>query len=216
MSRVKAIFYDLDNTLYPQSVDIEQRIDYCIQAFSLPKGEKIKSFWIKEWLENGPMKNNLINKVIEKFSLNVGKEAILSAYRKFKTKLSLEKEVLEFLIRNKKKNIKQFIITNGYPETQFNKIASLHLEQRFNEIIVATGESAKPASKWFVELLRRYNLDPIECLSIGDWYAVDGAASIAARIPFLYISGGPINEYIPCHIVSKTKMIEIEGCLNEK
>jgi len=197
MNKPEAIFYDLDNTLYPQSEDIAQRIDHCVKTFSLGDPVAIKSFWINEWLKNGPAKGDIIDKVIKKFSLGTDKEKLLKAYRSCVTSLSLGDEVRDFLIRNKNGGIKQFLITNGNPETQSKKIDSLRLKTIFDEIVVATGEHSKPSSFWFVELINKYEVDPSSSLSIGDWYAVDGIASESAGISFLYMEGGPVKEKAP-------------------
>lgn len=210
MNKTKAIVYDMDNTIYPQLVDITQRIEHCIKIFSLPMPENIKSFWINEWLENGPEKSNLIDRIIRRFFLKVDKNSFLLVYRSYKTKLSLENEISGLFINNKAKDIKQFIITNGYTETQLNKIDSLDLEKFVDEIIIAKGEYAKPSNHWFLELLKKYNLEPAECLSVGDWYAVDGAASESAGVPFIYKEGGPIKETVPRHIKKIQKLTEIE------
>jgi FMN phosphatase YigB (HAD superfamily) len=209
MSRIKAVFYDLDNTIYPQITDMEQRINYCIKTYSLPK--KIKPFWIKEWLDNGPIKDGLIDVVLEKFSIGISKKKLLSAFRACQTDLCLEKEVRDYLVTIKNRGIKQFLITNGIPKTQLKKIQSLNLREFIDEIIVATGKYSKPSNYWFKKMLVRYRLDPKECLSVGDWYAVDGIASISAAISFLHVKGGPIIEYIPRQVHSITRLTDIES-----
>jgi|FaiFalFF_MnMetaG_3_1042247.scaffolds.fasta_scaffold26674_2 putative hydrolase of the HAD superfamily len=217
MNKIRAIFYDLDNTLYPQIVDVEQRIDYCIKKFKFHNGDSIKKFWMEEWIINGPKKNNLIDKVIEKFNLNINKEQILNAYRTYRTRLSLCKEVVELLKEIKDQGILQFVITNGNPIIQQNKIDALQLNYFFNEIIIAEGRYAKPSSYWFNKLMKKYNVKPNDCISIGDWYNIDGIASQSAGISFIYIEGGPIIEEVPSYIVKIKKLVEIKGYIkNEK
>lgn len=213
MNKIKAIFYDLDNTLYPQINDVTQRIDYCIKEFFLPNPDDIRRVWIDEWLKNGPLMHNLLDKISEKFSLGVNKEELLSAYRACNTNLYLEEDARRLLLKVKGKGIKQFLITNGYPQTQLNKIRSLRLEELFDEAIVATGEYSKPSDYWFKKLLKKHNLAPEESLSVGDWYMVDGLASISAGIPFLHIGGGPVEEDIPPYICRLNKLKNIEEYL---
>ena len=216
MNKIRAIFYDLDNTLYSQIMDIEQRIDYCIKKLGFHHGNSIKKFWIEEWMADGPRKNNLIDSVIKKFNLNIDKEQILNAYRSYKTKLSLCKEVVELLKEINNHGILQFIITNGNPVIQQNKIDSLQLNYFFNEIIIAKGKYAKPSSYWFNKLMKKYNLKPNNCISIGDWYAIDGIASQSAGISFIYIEGGSIIEEVPSYIVKIKKLVEIKGYINNE
>lgn len=214
-SRKKAIFYDLDNTLYPQVLDIEQRIDLCIKMFSFPDAEKIKAFWVNEWLDNGPAKDDIIDRVISKFLLSVSKGILLSSYKNYRTTLSIGREVYDFLVFIKSKDVKQFLITNGSLETQMGKINTLGLEPIFDEIVVATGEHAKPSNFWFLNLMNKYILKPEECISIGDWYNIDGLPSISAGIAFIHITGGPIKEKIPHGIMSVDRIVDIVGLLNK-
>jgi len=214
MNNIKAIFYDLDNTIYPQIADVVQRIDYCIKNFSLPNAEDIKRVWVNEWLKNGPLKRDSVDKVIQKCSLKVNKKKLLAVYRRYNSILFLRKDVREMLLRIKSKGIRQFLVTNGYPQTQINKIHSLGIKNFFDEIIVAIDRYSKPSGYWFKKLCSKYNLDPDECLSVGDCYTVDGLASVSVGIKFLYIDDGPIKEDIPTHIAHIKKLNDIEECLN--
>jgi HAD superfamily hydrolase (TIGR01549 family) len=213
MPRVRAVFYDLDNTLYPQINDVEQRIDYCIGAHSLPP--QIKSFWVREWLDNGPLKPHLLDHVMERFHLGIDKKELLRAYRTYRTELCLDPEVRDCLMTVKRRGIKQFIITNGTLETQSKKIDSLNLRELMEDIIIATGEHAKPSAHWFSHVVANHRLSPKECLSLGDWYSVDGVASLSAGICFLHVRGGPIVESIPPDINSITRIPEMESYLKE-
>ena len=211
MNKIEAVYYDLDNTIYPQVMDIIQRIDYCIEAFSLPNPEHVRAFWLNEWADNGPMKHNIIDRVIEKFSLKISKDKLVSTYNAVRTNLSLDENVKELLSFTKKRGIKQFLITNGHAKTQLNKIDALKLKVFFYELIVAAREHSKPSSYWFLALLDKYGLNPKNCLSVGDWYGVDGVASLSAGINFLYIKGGPIKEIVPGNITIINKLAEIKG-----
>ncbi len=96
MNKVDAVFYDLDNTLYRQLEDVRQRIAYCARKFRLPDAVEILSFWLKEWSERGPAERNYIDKVIERFSLKVDREAMIEEYRSCTTTLSLDEKVYDF------------------------------------------------------------------------------------------------------------------------
>ena len=210
MNEIHAIFYDLDNTLYAQIMDVEQRINYCIKKFPFPDAESIKRFWKKEWLKNAHKKNELIDSIIEKFSLNLNKEEVIYAYRTCRTNLFLAEEIVALLKRIRNQEIKQFVITNGNSLIQSNKIDSLQLNRYFDEIIIAIDEYAKPSVYWFNELISTYKLKPKECISVGDRYAIDGLASQSAEIAFIYKDGGLIKESVPDHIKRIRDLTEIE------
>ncbi len=215
MNKIRAIFYDLDNTLYPQITDIVQRIDYCIHKFSLKNAGRVKALWTDEWKVNGPAKSDIIDRLINEFALEVDRGDFLAAYRNFRTQLVLEEEVYRFLVHVKIKSIKQFLITNGNAGTQQSKVSALKLEGLFDEIIVASDERRKPSTYWFVNLLEKHGLSPRECLSVGDWYAIDGVASVRAGISFLYKTGGPVKEQVPPNVPCLDKIAEIEEYLHE-
>lgn len=212
--KINGIFYDLDNTLYPQIIDVRQRIEYCINKYLGENNEHIKEFWVNEWLDNGPNKYNIIDDIIQKFLHNISKENLITAYRNYQTKLYMEEGILNMLNRFKKLGIKQFIITNGDPKIQLNKINSLEIKNIFDEIIIATSEYAKPSTHWYRKLLERYNSIAEKFLSIGDWYAMDGVASISAGIRFIKVNGGPIKESVPKEIQCINKLTEIERYIN--
>jgi len=201
----------MDNTMYPQIMDVEQRIDYCIAKYCFPK--YVKPVWMDGWSQNGPMKRDLLNRIIRKFSLNVAEKDLVTAYRACKTNLLLHREASEFLLIVRKKGIKQFVITNGIPKVQMIKANSLHLDGLVDEIVVATEAFAKPCDYWFRALLRKYRLCAGECLSVGDWYAVDGVASSAAGIFFVYMDGGPVVEDLPSWVPRVSRLSELSRYL---
>ena len=213
MNEIKAVFYDLDNTLYPQIMDVRPRVEHCVKEYLEGDLECIKEFWINEWLDNGPNKSDIIDSVIQQFSSIVKKEEIILAYRNYQTMLHVEKDILRMLRKIKKLGIKQFIITNGYPEVQLHKISALGIKDIFDEIITATGAYAKPSPYWYKKLLEKYNLPPEKCLSVGDWYAIDGTGAFKAGIQFIKINSGPVKESIPAKARRINKLIEIEEYL---
>ena len=213
MNEIKAVFYDLDNTLYPQIMDVRQRVEHCIREYLDGDLECIKKFWVNEWLDNGLNKSDIIDRVIQKFPSSVKKEEIISAYRSCQTTLHMETDILRTLRKIKKREIKQFIITNGCPEVQLCKINALGIKDIFNDIVTATGAYAKPSPYWYEKLLQKYNLTPEKCLSIGDWYEIDGTGAIAVGIQFIKVNSGPVKENIPAKTRCINKLAEIEEYL---
>lgn len=197
MGKIKAVFYDLDNTLYPQKQDIIQRIEHCLNLFSVKNKGQIKKFWLKEWENDGPKKNDIIDRVIKEFSLKIDKELLLQEFRSFRTKIKLEPSVHCLLLDLKKMGIKQFLITNGNYTTQWNKIEELGLNKIFDELVIATGETAKPSDFWFKYYLNKYKLKPEETLMVGDWYEVDGIPAKVLGIKYLHLLKGIVKESLP-------------------
>lgn len=190
----KAIFYDLDNTLYNQFDDIQQRINFCCKKYNL--NTDIANFWKNEWLDSGILKTDIIDKIINKFKIQTQKDLIIQCYRNYKTNIMLDKEIKSMLLEFKKQNILQFLITNGNRTTQTNKIKSLELHTIMNEVVIPTKEYQKPSNYWFEKLMIKYNLKPEVCIAIGDWYASEGIAAEKSKIKFLYLKNKIITETI--------------------
>lgn len=207
---MKAIFYDLDNTLYPQIEDIRQRVRACLRLGAISEVTGPEEFWLREWQENGPQKPDIIDKMITIFHPICPKEKLLEIYRTFPTILELPEKNRQFLNRMKRRGVFQFLITNGRRETQAHKISTLGLDSLLDEVIVSSGIYAKPSPACFHLCLERYDLQPAHCISVGDWYAIDGVASERCGIPFYYIEGGPVREEIPTGVPRIRTFTEIE------
>lgn len=208
----KAIFYDLDNTLYDQKYDILQRIKYCCEKYSL--SNEIELYWFNEWLDNGPLKTNIIDKIINKFQLSIDKKQLIQDYRTHKTSLTLDKNVKIMLENLKQDGVIQIIITNGNPEIQEAKIKALALHEIVDEYVCATGEYAKPSTYWYTYFINKYLLNINECVSVGDWFALEGVAAEKINMDFIYIQEG-IQEKINKNLKKVANILEFRKVLYE-
>ena len=210
MNKVQAVFYDLDNTLYPQIADIEQRVDYCVTKYA-PENCRValKSYWLQEWTDNGPKKTGIIDDIVNRFPLSGDTLEIIETYRSVQTSLHISPDIQDILKRIDDLGILQFLITNGHKSVQKQKIASLGIADFFEDIRIAEGEYAKPSPAHFNELIQKYDLEPVHCMSVGDWYTVDGISAIRSGIPFVYLRGGPITEIIPPQIRIINTLLEL-------
>jgi len=207
---MKAVFYDLDNTLYSQMDDVRQRIAHCAELFGM--SHEVVDYWVREWSVDGP-KKRILDQLAEKFELNAQKSDIIKEYRGFKTKISLSDDARHIIEYCNKNNLLQFLITNGREEVQMQKIRSLRAEGLFTKFAVSVGEYSKPSPFWFKKFMGEYGLAPGDCISVGDRYDIDGNASEAAGIPFIYLSGGPIREKVPENIKRINNIYELKEYL---
>lgn len=207
MTKLRAIFYDLDNTLYPQILDVRQRVSACAQKFFPANSNEVENFWLKEWQNNGP-KKNLIDIICKTFKCR--KEDLINFYRSCKTNIRLQDEVVNLLIKFKSLGIKQFVITNGVKEVQEYKIKKLELDKLIDDYVVGEGEHGKPNPYHFIKFLEKYKLNSFEAVSVGDWYEVDGVASQSAGIEFIHLKGGPIVEEIPKNVRQINTLLSLE------
>ncbi len=93
------------------------------------------------------------------------------------------------------------------------KIESLGVRELFTEVVVASGLYAKPSCYWFTTMLELHGLNPSQCISIGDWFAVDGAASAGAGIRYIHLTGGPVREPLPDTVVCINNIFNLGGFL---
>jgi FMN phosphatase YigB (HAD superfamily) len=102
--------------------------------------------------------------------------------------LSLYKEIEEYLRSGQKQ--KYFVLTNGNPVQQRNKIFSLCLNQfPFTEIVYCDElglNCRKPSPAGLLKLVETHALVPSEILFVGD-DSVDEAAARAAKTQFMYV-----------------------------
>ncbi|MCS7029497.1 MAG: HAD family hydrolase [Bacteroidia bacterium] len=202
----------MDNTLYPQILDVRQRVSACAQKFFPENSNEVENFWLKEWQNNEP-KKNLIDIICNTFECRFDKEHIIHFYRSYKTNIQLQDEVANLLIKFKSLGIKQFVITNGIKEVQEYKIKKLELDKLIDDYAVGEGEYRKPNTYYFIKFLEKYKLNSFETFSVGDWYEVDGVASQSAGIEFIYLKGGPIVEEIPKNVRQIDTLLSLKGLM---
>ena len=131
-AKVKAIIFDLDDTLYSEKAYI--RSGYRAVAKLLPGVENCeKKLW--EAFENGKV---AIDTVLSDEGIYTDelKNKCLATYRSHLPEIELYVGVSEMLTSLRAKGIKLGIITDGRPEGQRNKIKTLGLEELVDEIIV--------------------------------------------------------------------------------
>lgn len=170
----KAFVFDLDNTIYPEK-DYLYQVYYMIGQFieyhELYDHEKITHFLINEFEKEGRI--HLFDKLIERFSLKA--EYMDNFLRLMRTarlplKLILFKEIellLNHLVREKKQI---YILTNGNPEQQLNKITQIEWNglQHYVRAYFCDEIKRKPAPDSMLKLLNDNLLTPEDSLFIGD------------------------------------------------
>ena len=115
-------------------------------------------------------RGDVFNRALESAGYSPSSDLIntlINVYRSHKPKISLLSDAIEFLNFFDKKSLA--LITDGYSETQWNKIKALDIERHIGNIIV-TGdwgkEYWKPHPRAFIETSRGYQRS--ECIYIGD------------------------------------------------
>ena len=196
---IKAIFFDLDNTLFDFKECERQALEFLFENI----GEKYK----KEYQEIfSTIDKDLWNRValnisevpieqIPEYRFKIFFDKISIKYIDYKraNKIFTEKlkqsctlvenaeEVIKYLYN---KNYKLYIVTNGLINIQKIRIMNSNISTYFSDIIVSEEVGVtKPNSKIFNELLKRNKLQPSEVIMIGDSleHDIKGAKSVGIK-----------------------------------
>ncbi len=166
---IKAVLFDLDNTLYNET-------DYFHGVFKLfSKAHHLNYLSIRKLFsaELRSSSNDVFGDILKElgiYSPEYHKE-LFHYYKTIQIDIHLypdAEKLLEFLIDN---NLKTAIVTNGIVEVQKNKIRCLGIEGYFNAVIYARlwgREFEKPKGKPFLKALELLNIDKSEALYVGD------------------------------------------------
>ena len=190
LSEYTAIIFDLDNTLYEEK-------DYLNAAYSaighwvFSQNKNQTAILYAIWLQQNFEKHGrqgLFNRFLEQFELSSellpGMLQILRSVQ-IKTPLNLYPELYALPEKITRSDIKYFIVTNGNPEQQLNKIRQINWEKLvITECILASNSKPKPAPDALVGICTHYAYLPSEVLFVGD-APTDKIAADAAGIDFM-------------------------------
>lgn len=169
---IKALIFDLDDTLYYEK-------EYVLEAFkdvAYYLGNKYKKdkeelyIRMKEILETLG-RGKIFNLICEENNFKEDIKYLVEIYRNSKPKLNLYEDSLEFLSWAREKGYKLGIITDGCSKVQWNKIKGLDIEKAVDKIIVTDDygkEFWKPHEKSYLEMMKWFNIEPNECIYVGD------------------------------------------------
>jgi putative hydrolase of the HAD superfamily len=195
MNNIKAILFDLDNTIldrtstfnnftnsflktYFDHLELKQeifdRIIYLDQD-----GYKDKQELFSELIEELPWKEKpLKTELLDFYSSEYVKNAVLMEHAR---------EIVQHL----RKKYKTGLITNGKTLIQYGKIDQLEIRSDFDLIIVSEEAGIKkPDPRIFELALRRLELNPEQCIYIGDHPVndIEGAAKIGMNTIWMKVN----------------------------
>lgn len=177
---IKAIVFDLDDTLYPETdyvksgfrevgKEIERRFGVN-DAFN-----KLYAFFLAD-------KNDVYGRVLRDYKVSFKESDIadlIEIYRTHNPQLTLSTDVKDTLSALRAKGLKLGIITDGRPFQQHAKIKSLGLDKSVDGIIITDElggvEYRKPNPTAFREMCETLGVSPIEMIYVGDNPAKDFA-----------------------------------------
>ena len=190
--KMKAVIFDLDNTLYDESLYFREVIVRSADRYSLNK-ERMLSLFDSGTLhasndifgdllrDQGKYEKGLQNKMFE-------------LYRTIDFKLLMSEDVVSILAYLRTLKIQLGILTNGDVRAQRNKVRILNLDKIFDRIIYARDEGKdfeKPHKRAFERVLASLNVKPEEALFVGDNFTTDIIGATNAGLTTVWISPKP-------------------------
>ena len=167
---IKAVVFDLDNTLYDETL-------YFVKVFEAFCRETDLKFSIVSSFINDDLRgksSDVLRYVLECadiFSYE-GHEKIFSIYKSIECSIRLYDDALDILEFLKKNNYKTGILTNGVVEAQKNKIKCLGIDSGvFDVIFYARSqgkENEKPSPGSFYKISELLKVEKKEILFVGD------------------------------------------------
>jgi putative hydrolase of the HAD superfamily len=195
MNNIKAILFDLDNTIldrtstfnnftnsflktYFDHLELKQEIfDRIIYLDQDGYKDKLELF--SELIEELPWKEKpLKTELLDFYSSEYVKNAVLMEHAR---------EIVQHL----RKKYKTGLITNGKTLIQYGKIDQLEIRSDFDLIIVSEEAGIKkPDPRIFELALRRLELNPEQCIYIGDHPVndIEGAAKIGMNTIWMKVN----------------------------
>ena len=168
---IKLIIFDLDDTLYNE-IDFVYGGFTEVAVFLSNKYEINKDILFKDMVEilNSQGRGKIFDYICEKYHFEENIGNLVRIYRHHKPKIFLYNDAYEVLEKFKAK-YKLGLITDGYKDTQWNKIKALNIEKYMDKIIVTDDygkEYWKPSIRPFQMMLEYFNIKPEEAVYIGD------------------------------------------------
>jgi len=170
---VKAIVFDLDDTLYPEIQYVRSGFRVVAGKLTRPGcdiGQVFDLLW--NTFENGP-RNRVFNEVLSRLDMKDDPQIIaelVGIYRCHRPNLQLEPDVRNML-EKLRRQYQLGLITDGFLPTQKLKVEALRLQNTFDEIIYTEElgrEFWKPSPVAFENISAALNCPAEYCLYIAD------------------------------------------------
>jgi putative hydrolase of the HAD superfamily len=214
---MKAIIFDLDNTLY----NVEQYYlgafkgiaEYLSKKYNLSKQE-IYNRLVNLWREKTSMYPRLFDNLLDFFNLGNELETAIKIFNNYDGELKPYPDVIPTLKELKKRDYRIGIITDGNVERQKRKLKLLGVDGFF-DVIVFTKElnNAKPSEIPFQEAINKLKINPQKSFYIGDNPLVDFEGAKKIGVNTIRLLKGEFSE-IPKNRHIDYEINEINELLN--
>ncbi len=174
MTRIKAIIFDLDDTLYDCTGSLmdaaRRRAARAMVKAGLPLDEEeAYKLQIRLTDQYGP-RCNVFDRIAELYNLGEPlAQAALDAYNSDEVgDIHPFPDVIPTLEKLRKQGYRLFLVTSGIHRRQERKIRQLGIAGLFDEIIIEDRERGLAKEECLVDLMTRHGFTPQEIISVGD------------------------------------------------
>jgi putative hydrolase of the HAD superfamily len=208
---IKAIMFDLDDTLLDRSKTFDLYCEYFVNKF-FPSDIQNKEgviLKIKKMDRNGYEARNIFyEKIIDAWNLKNKAEELennwFEQFDKFAVPENGLMDTLKYLVNRK---YKLAIITNGSNSMQNRKIDALGIRTYFDEIIISSDAGMKkPDKNIFLLACDKLKVLPSGAVYIGDNYEIDILGAVNAGLKAVWINKYKINRNYE-HRINKLESI---------
>ena len=214
MTNIKAVIFDVDNTLVDRREAFIRFCSYLIDTYAgeypFSDSEEEMINYMVEIDENGYAGlEKFLVKLKERWQLPVSLKDFIRERNEIFGKLSIPYPELFEVLDALKGSYRLGIITNGYSGVQRDKINAVNMAHYFDDIIVSGDHPfEKPDSRIFELSCRNLGVQPEEAIYIGDYYPNDIAGALGAKIMPIWINDDP-NEHAEYQGIRVEKLRDI-------
>ncbi|MBK9405076.1 MAG: TIGR02253 family HAD-type hydrolase [Ignavibacteria bacterium] len=227
---IKAIIFDLDNTLVDFMLLKRAAVDAAINAmidaglnvtFEKAK-ERINSIYDAEGIEYQQVFDHMLKEILGKVDYKIMSAGIVSYRKAREAALKPYPLVLPTLIELMKMGLKLAVVSDAPSKEAWLRLSYINF-QHFFDVVITYDETRerKPSPVPFNMALKELDLKADECLMIGDWAERDmvGAKSVGMKTVFArygdtFNTVNPESDYDINSISELVEIIKIENKIN--
>jgi putative hydrolase of the HAD superfamily len=225
MDKIKAVFFDIDNTLYDSALQVEMVRRNAIKAMieaglDIDFEEGLKA--LKEIVAlRGSNYQNHFDELLKKYGYE-GNPRILAAgiVAYHNTKLAYLvpfPDTIPTLLTLRQRGYKIGVITEGRSVKQWEKLISLGLQHFFHAVLISEEvQKEKPDVEIFTTAAKRIGCKPSESVMVGDRLDKDILGAKAAGMTTIQILKGKYSDQRPTCLEAEPDYVvpELKGILS--